>query len=197
MDGEQAVTEAVHDRGLLLLQDRKLTCAVRIVSGGVVQGSWWSHPEANRIYAVLEDVTRRPEILVAKLVSGKVTLIHRRLWPAFISVATAREAWQMRGLSTHARRMLGVLDEGDVVEPAGAGAKEIEARLLAFAEKVHTPSGRHVTRLEPWPTWMDRMAVAGGSLRPEEAKRQLESALAGIGGEPELFPWNTIEVKRR
>ena len=52
-----------------------------------VTGSWWGHPKAHEIYAVLEVVTSSSDVLVCRAVSGKVTLVHRRLWPALICVA--------------------------------------------------------------------------------------------------------------
>ena len=40
--------------------------------------------ECHEIYAVLEAVTSSPDVLVCRAVDGKVTLVHRRLWPALI-----------------------------------------------------------------------------------------------------------------
>ena len=147
---DNGVVAALGDHGLLLLQDKKLQSAVQIITGGRVTGSWWSHPKAHAIYATLERVAEHPDVLVAKLVSRKVTLVHRCLWPAFLAVATGREAWQLEDLSKDAKQMLSKLDEGSSIEPAGPAGKEIELRLLAYAAKLHTASGKHVSRLEPW-----------------------------------------------
>jgi hypothetical protein len=57
------------------------------IAGGRIRGSWWGHPKGNEIYAVLEAVSDSPEVLVCKLVDGKITYIHRRLWPALIKLA--------------------------------------------------------------------------------------------------------------
>src|SRR5215207_7063681 len=106
MDATNVVV-ALREHGVLMLQDKKLGSALKILTAGeALTGSWWSHPEANAIYAVLEEVTERSDVLVAKLVSKKVTLVHQRLWPAFLAVATARERWQTVDLSKTAKQML-------------------------------------------------------------------------------------------
>jgi len=57
------------------------------IIGEPIQGNWWTHPQSRQIYAVLAAVTESDQILVCRLVNGKVTLIHRRLWPALVRVA--------------------------------------------------------------------------------------------------------------
>lgn len=52
-----------------------------------IAGSWWSHPKAHEIFAVLQAVVDSGDVLVCRLVGGKVTLVHRRLWPALVRVA--------------------------------------------------------------------------------------------------------------
>jgi hypothetical protein len=182
------VLAALRAHGLLLLQDRVLENAVRILAGETVAGSWWTHPEANRMYAILEALTEHPDVLVTKLIAGKVTFVDRALWPSVLAVATAREPWQLAGLSAPATRLLATLDEGETVEPAGAGAKELELRLLAHATSVHTPSGKHVTRLAPWSVWAAR-AKCGRATNLAEAKRRLVAAAAGIGGREAQLPF--------
>src|SRR5213594_3076580 len=52
-----------------------------------ITGSWWSHPKAQEIFTVLQAVVESGDVLVCRLVEGKVTLVHRRLWPALVRVA--------------------------------------------------------------------------------------------------------------
>ena len=52
-----------------------------------IKGSWWAHPKSHQIFAILQSVTASEDILVCRLVDGKVTLVHRRLWPALVRVA--------------------------------------------------------------------------------------------------------------
>src|SRR3979409_980640 len=53
-----------------------------------IKGSWWSHPKSHQIFAILQAVTDSEDVLVCRLVNGKVTLVHRRLWPALVRAAT-------------------------------------------------------------------------------------------------------------
>jgi len=57
------------------------------IVGEPIAGSWWSHPKAREIFAVLQAVVESDEVLACRLVEGKVTLVHRRLWPALVRVA--------------------------------------------------------------------------------------------------------------
>ena len=52
-----------------------------------IKGSWWAHPRSHQIFEVLQAVADSEEVLVCRLVHGKVTFIHRRLWPALVRVA--------------------------------------------------------------------------------------------------------------
>lgn len=57
------------------------------IAGGRIRGSWWGHPKGREIYAVSEAVSESPDVLVCKLVDGKVTYVHRRLWPPLVRLA--------------------------------------------------------------------------------------------------------------
>ena len=58
------------------------------VAGGPIRGSWWGHPKGQEIFAAASAISESPEVLVCKLVDGKVTYVHRRLWPALVKLAT-------------------------------------------------------------------------------------------------------------
>ena len=62
---------------------------VEAIAGEPVKGSWWGHPEGKRIFSVLNAVTESDEVLVCRLIDGKITLVHRRLWPALVRLAEA------------------------------------------------------------------------------------------------------------
>jgi hypothetical protein len=62
----------------------KLTEAI---AGEKISGSWWGHPRGKQIFAVMEQVSGHPDVLVCRLVDGKLTLVHRRLWPALAAAA--------------------------------------------------------------------------------------------------------------
>jgi hypothetical protein len=175
--------------GLLLQQDANLPSLATLVAGGPVRGSWWSHPAANIIFNLLNELSAHPDALATRLVGGKVTFVHRRLWPALLGVAMSRASWQLSGLAPRTRRLLDEVEAEGVVLAAGAEAKELGKRLLVRDEQVHTPAGHHELRLERWELWADREAVA--PLPAAEAQAQLETALRALGGKARLLPWTT------
>ena len=65
---------------------------VEAIAGEPVKGSWWAHPRSRAIYAVLAGVIDSGEVLSCRLVGGKVTLVHRRLWPAMVRLADRLDA---------------------------------------------------------------------------------------------------------
>ena len=181
--------------GLLLQQDKILPNAVTILAGETLAGSWWSHPRARVIFRCLGELADHPDVLQTKLVSGKVTFVHRRLWPMLLAVASAHETWQLDGLSKAAKRLLDQLETRRELRASGAPVKEIERRLLAHGEQVHTRAGRHETRLETWKTWSKR-ARCRSNLTANEGRYALEEAvrlLGGVGGE---LPWQKSRSRR-
>jgi hypothetical protein len=61
---------------------------VDAIAGAPVRGSWWSHPKAKLIFQLTRAMRDAPEICVCRLVDGKITFVHRRLWPALAHVAS-------------------------------------------------------------------------------------------------------------
>ena len=57
------------------------------IAGKPIRGSWWSHPKSQEIFAVTRAVRDSEDVLVCRLVKGKVTFVHRRLWPALFRAA--------------------------------------------------------------------------------------------------------------
>jgi hypothetical protein len=57
------------------------------IAGGPIRGSWWGHAKGHEIFEIAESVSESEDMLVCKLVEGKVTYVHRRLWPAFVKLA--------------------------------------------------------------------------------------------------------------
>ena len=58
------------------------------IIGEPIKGSWWAHAHSHHIFAILEAVTESNQILVCRLIDGKITLVHRRLWPSLVRLAT-------------------------------------------------------------------------------------------------------------
>jgi hypothetical protein len=67
------------------------------IAGGPIRGSWWGHPKGREIFRITQAVSDSPDILVCKLIDGKITYVHRRLWPALVKLASRfpkdRLAW--------------------------------------------------------------------------------------------------------
>jgi hypothetical protein len=57
----------------------------RIV-GSPVAGNWWAHPQSHAIFRALQGVRASPDVMACRLVAGKVTLVHRRLWPVLLKL---------------------------------------------------------------------------------------------------------------
>ena len=59
---------------------------VDFVAGECVTG-WWSHPKGRSIFALTRVIRDSPDVLICRLIDGKVTYVHRRLWPALVKLA--------------------------------------------------------------------------------------------------------------
>jgi hypothetical protein len=182
--------------GLLLLSDAALPSVTGLVAGAPVRGSWWGHPQGRAMFAAATEVAEHRDVTAVKLVNGKVTFVHRRLWPALLAVGASREPWQMDGLSAPARRLLertsreGTLRTDETPAPKDA-ARELESRLLVHADQVHTERGAHARILESWTTWAGRNRVRGRPPTPARARALLEAALRDLGppGVRASLPW--------
>jgi hypothetical protein len=183
------VLVALAANGLILTQDKALPNVVGILTGESLRTSWWSHPKAHLIFSVLSELAEHPDVLFTKLLYRKNTLVHRSLWPAVLAVGSAREQWQVQGLSGDAKRLLERLDRGDgSVRAAGAPVKELEARLLAAAQGIHTEKGRHEMALESWYAWSRRVGCRAIQHVPR-ARKALEEASLTLGAPLKSLPW--------
>ena len=110
----------VREHGVILASAKgtvpRLTEAI---AGEPISGSWWAHPKSHRIFAILGSVSDSDQVLVCRLINGKVTLVHRRLWPALVRIAS-----------------------------------RLAPEQIAQVREEHTPSGRHVSRVVPFPEWV-------------------------------------------
>ena len=188
--------------GLLLLSDSSLPNVATLVAGEKVSGSWWSHKAAQQIFVISETLEDHADVLLLKLVSNKVTFVHRELWGRIYSIGVAHEDWQLNKLSSVAKRLLKTLDDqgslltnklGKEFGPKPAEtARELESRLLLHANQIHTESGAHAKVIETWDTWADRAGFRGKASNPAAARRFLEQRLAEMneefGGKGKL-PW--------
>jgi hypothetical protein len=187
LESRTALHREFAERGLLLKQDARLPDVVGFLAGGPIRGSWWTHPGAHALFDALQEFTAGPDCLEVKLVAGKDTFVHRRLWPAVLGAALENAAWQTDGLSAEAVRLLETLEKGEGAKASGPPAREILTRLLAHGKQVHTAAGKHVLELETWEAWQRRKKAK--PLPADEARARLEEVLLALGGRAELLPW--------
>lgn len=162
---------------LLLQIDACLPNICASVAGAPVRGSWWAHPRSQEIFRIACALADHPDVLVTKLISGKITYIERELWSAVVIIGRARDPWQIEPLSRAARMLL---DETDLAptrteKQNAEAATELERSLLVHVEEVHTASGAHARRLETWEHWLRRTRYVVPDISPELAKLTLEN----------------------
>jgi hypothetical protein len=146
-----------------------------------------------------------PDVLITKLVSKRITYVHRRLWPAIVAVGSARQDWQLSGLSPGARDLLALVDETGRIQTdrirmkrrlnkktLADAARELETRLLVHSKEIHTESGTHAKVLQTWQFWVEEAGIAGKKMLPGEAKRKLVKVLADLNSRFDAegsLPW--------
>jgi hypothetical protein len=78
----------VQKHGIVLESaDGAVPSLVQAIAGGKIKGSWWAHPRGKEIFNLTRAVRDSDQILVCRLIAGKVTLVHQRLWPALVRCA--------------------------------------------------------------------------------------------------------------
>jgi hypothetical protein len=206
----------LREYGLLLVQDPLLPSVATIVAGGPVRGSWLADPSAHGTYNVMVTVEEDPDTLVTKLVSGKVTFVHRVLWPAVVAVALSRGEWQLQDLSAAATWLLSEVEaevnaplQTDLVVPPSSvprkgipdAARELERRLLVHATEAHTPSGAHAKALQTWSAWLADSALRASQLPSEsDARGTLETTMECVNqafGASGRLPWQPAPRRAR
>ena len=202
------VFEELETRGILLESDAALPSVVSLVAGDPIRGSWWGHPRGHDIHDVAESLGEHPDVIVTKLISGKVTYLHRSLWPAIVVIGLAHEPWQIEKLGAKAQQMLAKLSRDDELrtdeipwtggakkDSPGEAARQLERRLLVYSEEVHTESGAHAKRLESWERWAKRVGLASSTMSPAQAKKMLEDVLTALNQQFKAkgrLPWQGI-----
>jgi hypothetical protein len=196
VDDCRSVERVLRANGLLVRQDKLLPSVVGIITGERLTTSWWNHPKAHEIFHCLAELAEDSNVLVSRLIGGKVTYIDRRLWPAFLAVATSRESWQKRGLSGDAQRLLKAVLRAGIQRAKGPAARELQERLLVHAEEVHTESGRHELVLQTWGSWSGARA-ADRQISAAAGREQLERVVCSMEGNKALLPWYRFAKPRR
>ncbi len=204
----QMVRESLLKYGLLLHSDLRFPNLVRIVAGETVHGSWWGHPKARFIFQVGGRLTKDPDVLLTKLISGKETYVHRRYWSQFLAVATSKDSWQLSGLTNPSRFLLKEVESGDELrtdelaregtidlKTLGEAARQLERRLLIHGDDIHTPRGFHAKLLRSWRRWMLLVDFTADTVRHMDAKKSIEARVDEINREfnaAGALPWSGV-----
>ena len=85
--GKQAIA-FVRKHGIVLESGRgSVPSLAEAIAEGPIKGSWWSHPKGKEIFALTRAVRDSNDVLVCRVAKGKVTFVHRTLWPALVRLA--------------------------------------------------------------------------------------------------------------
>lgn len=86
----QAALAFVRRHGVVLESARgPVPSLAEAVAGEPIRGSWWAHPMAHEIFGLTRAVRDSRNVLVCRLLEGKITFVHRRLWPALVRLASS------------------------------------------------------------------------------------------------------------
>ncbi|MGH8194097.1 MAG: hypothetical protein ACREQ8_06830 [Woeseiaceae bacterium] len=95
MNADEAMS-FVREHGIVLASAKgPVPRLAEAIAGEPIKGSWWAHSKSHQIFAIFQEIGESPDILTCRLVNGKVTLVHRRLWPALVRVADRFHANQL------------------------------------------------------------------------------------------------------
>jgi DNA alkylation repair enzyme len=133
------------------------------VAGERIRGSWWGHPRGGEIFRLAGAVCDSGDVLVCRLVEGKITYVHRRLWPALVRLASRLPAGAL-----------------DAVEEEHTAAGRHRTRLTRFPRWV--PSAvRTAARGLPEEEARRQLAfLFGASETPAEVARGIERRVAAL-----------------
>jgi uncharacterized Zn finger protein len=190
--------------GFLLESDPKLPSVCSLITGSALRGSWWSHPLAQTIFQVNERLEDHQDVLITKLVSGKVTFVHRKIWADVVTIGGSRESWQLKNLPVAVVSLLKQVESAKSITSAeiewpqetkmklGDAARVLEKRLLVVGIQFHSESGAHEKVLETWEHWLKRRKFKPKKISVSAAKNRLEVSLQTLndkfGGSASL-PW--------
>jgi len=173
--------------GFLHVSGNEIPNVRELLTGRSSKGSWWADPLAHEIFAVTQTLEDHPEVAITKLISKKVTFVHRKLWTRLFAIASARDAWQLEGLSKPAQLLMKEIDKNGTLftnslkrlsaAKTGDAARELEIRLLVHSDQFHTESGTHAKRLETWESWARRVNLKGQPVSSERARHFFEKRL--------------------
>jgi hypothetical protein len=82
------VTVLLAEQGMLLESAKgPIPNVAELVAGEPIKGSWWGHPAGHSIYEVINLLAASPDVVRVRVINRKITLVHRRVWPALVRIA--------------------------------------------------------------------------------------------------------------
>ena len=88
ISSSEGAVRFVEEHGVVLESSHgSVPSLVEASAGEAIRGSWWGHPKGREIFRATRAVRDSADVLVCRLLAGKVTYIHRRLWPALVRLA--------------------------------------------------------------------------------------------------------------
>jgi hypothetical protein len=81
----------VERHGIVLVSARHaiVPSLAAAIAGAPISGSWWAHSKSHDIFRALVRIYDSRDVVATRLVDGKVTLVHRRLWPSLAALVRA------------------------------------------------------------------------------------------------------------
>lgn len=201
----KTVLQTLKRVGFLMETDACLPSVSGLIAGEVVRGSWWSHKAAQTIFSTLGQLEDHRDVIFTKIISGKVTLVHRKLWSEVFAIGTSYAPWQLKDLSKSAGALFekvnkqGSLRTDQLEWPKsektkpGDLARTLEKRILVYTEQFHTDSGAHAKLLESWKIWAKRIDFKPEPISPEEAQRKIEGIVKRLNSQFKAsasLPWS-------
>ncbi|HKQ97862.1 MAG TPA: hypothetical protein VJV75_08305, partial [Candidatus Polarisedimenticolia bacterium] len=84
----RAVLAYVKSEGVVLMAAKgPVPSLAEKIAGKPFRGSWWGHPKSQEMFDLFNVVCDSKDVLVCRLVDGKMTYVHRRLWPALVRLS--------------------------------------------------------------------------------------------------------------
>jgi uncharacterized lipoprotein NlpE involved in copper resistance len=84
----RAALAFVRRHGVVLMAARgPVPSLAEAIAGAPFRGSWWGHPLGKVMFRLFDAVADSRDVLVCRLVEGKITFVHRRVWPALVRLA--------------------------------------------------------------------------------------------------------------
>lgn len=128
----------VRSHGVVLASARGPVPRVsEFIAGSPIKGSWWAHPKGKAIFKALNEIADSSDVLSCRLVGGKVTFVHRRLWPALVRAA-ARFPRERLAQVHEEHTALGRHETHEIAFPRWVPAEvKQQAKKLSLDEAIH------------------------------------------------------------